>query len=113
MLIPLTVTVPEFPATSVAPPTTDWFLPSLVSVWSGPQLATAVSASEQVNRTVTGPLYQPLAFATVVGAPLMLGPMLSTFTVMLWLAAVLSSTLPAASLLQKVTVWTPLPTWKG
>src|SRR5437870_2216167 len=116
MLIGPTVVVAVLPATSVAVPVTDWFAPSVLRVLSAeqpPRVAMAVSVSEQVNRTVTGPLYQPLAFGLVVAAPVMLGARLSTLNVRLWPAPVLSSTLPALSLLQNVTVWMPLPSWNG
>src|SRR5213593_3517603 len=114
MLTGPTVVAPVLPATSVAVPPTYWLAPSVASVLSAGQPPTAMpdSASEQVKWTPTGPLYHPSAFGLVIAAPVMLGAMLSILRVRLWPLAVLSSTLPAESLLQNATVCTPLPTSK-
>src|SRR5919202_4883657 len=95
MLIGLTVVVATLSALSVAVPLTDWLAPLVLSVTP---LLTAVApvpvtpvqvwipdctapASAQVNFTVTGALYQPLAFGPVVAAPVMVGAVLSSLTV--------------------------------
>src|SRR5687767_3177333 len=114
MLIGPTVVLASLPALSFTVPTTCWFAPSPVRVLSGPQTpATAVCASAQTKRTVTGPAYQPAEFGAVVVAPLMVGARSSTLTVRAWPSAVWSSTLPALSVLHQVMVWTPPPTENG
>src|SRR4051794_1630173 len=95
MLIGPTFAVAELPATSVAVPVTYWAAPSVPTVLSAGQERIAVSASEQVKCTTTDPLYQPLTFGELVGAPVIAGGTLSTFSVRLCAGAVLSSTLPA------------------
>jgi hypothetical protein len=81
MLIPPTVVVAVLSAVSFAPRVTDWPAPSLVSVTSSGQTATFESASSHLKWTVTSLLYQPFALAGVVGAPLMVGGVLSSLTV--------------------------------
>src|SRR5919201_5532113 len=81
MLMPLTVVLAELPAASTAVPVTDWLAPFVVSPWSAGQVAIPESESPQVKCTVTGPLYQPFAFAAVVGAPLVVGAGFSSLTV--------------------------------
>src|ERR1041384_6691003 len=55
--------------------------PSLLNTWSAGQFVTPESASAQVKCTVTLLLYQPLPFGAVVATALMVGTVLSTFTV--------------------------------
>src|SRR5438067_3843953 len=94
MLIGLTVVVAVLSALSIAVPLTDWLAPLVLSVTP---LLTAVAPvpvtpvqvwipdctgpwSAQVNFTVTGPLYQPLALGLVVAAPVIVGTVLSSLT---------------------------------
>src|SRR5918993_1364028 len=65
------------------------------------QVATPDRASAQVKVTVTGPLYQPLAvLVPLVTAPVMVGAVLSSFTV--------TESVP---LLPAVSLDVPLTTW--
>src|SRR5436309_16102204 len=87
MLMPVTVTLALLPALSMAVPVTLWLAPLPVSVTSSWQLAmpdpgvpAAIAGSPQVKCTVTGPLYQPPEFGAVVGAPVMVGALLSILT---------------------------------
>jgi hypothetical protein len=95
MLMFLTVASAVLPALSAAFPVTDWPAPSLVSVTGCVQPAMPDSASLQVNMAVTGTLFQPLAFASGVRSPVIVGATLSICTVIEFCGAPLSSTLPA------------------
>src|SRR5438552_7265407 len=86
MLIPETVVLFEFLATSNAVPGTLWFVPSLETVTGAVQLAIpdcsparpfAGFGSVQVKVTVTGALYQLKVFAARSGAPEIVGGVLS------------------------------------
>src|SRR5437763_5981065 len=107
MLMPVTVTPALLPALSMAVPVTLWLAPLPVSVTSGwqpampdPGVPAAMAGSLQVKCTVTGPLYQPPAFGAVVGAPVIVGAVLSILT---W-RLLATSPLPALSTLQYSTV---------
>ena len=107
ILIPSTVAVVTLPATSLIDALAPRFSPSPATVLSVGQLPSMPEpASEQVQATVTSPAYQPLALGLVVTLPVSVGGVLSSFSVML--LPVLSSTFPAWSVLQKVTVCVPL-----
>src|SRR5579859_1749861 len=104
MLMPETRAAAEFPALSVAEPGTLWFAPFAESVIAEVQVAipdcsapaaTGFSGlgSTQTNATVTGVLYQPLAFAGLVGAPEIVGGVVS----MLMPVTVVLVEFPAAS----------------
>src|SRR3954471_24140693 len=100
MLMPLTLTPALFPALSTARPLTLWFAPLPVRVMSDwqpaipePGIPGPIAGSLQVKCTVTGPLYQPLAFGLVIGAPAMLGAARSILTCTL----LATSLLPALS----------------
>ena len=80
MLTCSTVADAALPAVSVAEPEADWFAPWSVSVTSGAHAFTLESASAQVKWTVTGPLFQPLAFAGVRSV-VIVGGVLSSFRV--------------------------------
>src|SRR3954453_23231508 len=64
MLTPMVV-VAVLPALSVAVPVTIWFSPSPVTVTGLVQRATPDSESEQVNVTITSPLFQPRSLAAI------------------------------------------------
>src|SRR3954469_14466484 len=95
ILIPLTVVVVWLPALSTAVPVTE-LAPWAETVVSGWQVAMPLTASEQAKCTVTGVLYHPLAFGSLVALPVIVGADLSTRTVKV--AEV--STFPARSTLQ-------------
>jgi hypothetical protein len=67
------------------------------------------SASAQAKLTVTAVLFQPKLFAAGTRFGVMVGGMLSIRMVIECPGIVASSTLPAWSSLQKVTVWVPPP----
>jgi hypothetical protein len=56
------------------------FAPSPVRIWLGGQLATPERVSAQLKTTVTSPLYQPAAFGLLPAAALIVGAVVSTFT---------------------------------
>src|SRR5215216_710330 len=109
MLMFLTLASAVLPALSAAFPVTDWPAPSLESVAGSVHPASPDSASSHVNVTVTGALFQPLAFAGGVRWPEIVGARLSILSVIVFCGAVLSSAFPALSVLQKLTVWLPPP----
>src|SRR3954471_7878280 len=97
MLIPDTVLLAVLLARSVAVSVTDWFAAEADSTESaGHDPAMPVWSSPQVQWTVTALLYQPLPFGGVVGAPVIVGLMLSTLTA----TDRCGSALPATSTLQ-------------
>src|SRR5919198_6330429 len=83
MLIGPTVAAAVLPAASTARRVTDCSAALAVSVTSSGHTATFDSRSPQRKWTVTGPPYQPAAFGAVVGAPSMVGGVLSSLTVTL------------------------------
>src|SRR4051794_9738299 len=96
-LMPVTEVLALLPALSVAVPSTFWFAPSrrccgpvTVSMPDRPSLPS--------KETVTSSEYQPAAFASRSGAPVMVGAVLSRFTV-----AVPVMLLPALSVAVPVT----------
>src|SRR4051794_14224546 len=102
------VAVAVLPTLSTASPLTDCSAPSPTETGVGPQvLMPEPAVSSQAKLTVTALLFQPLPFAAGVRLPLIVGSVVSTRIVMTLLTFVSSSTLPARSALQKVTVWTP------
>src|SRR6266511_2945803 len=114
MLTSLTVADAVLPALSRAWPVTLRPAPSFERVVGSSQPAMPDSASEQLKLTRTGPLFQPKAFAAGERLPSIVGGTPSIFSVISWPGAVLSSTLPALSTLQKVIVWLPLGVcWNG
>src|SRR5688500_6235213 len=107
MLMPSTLALATLPARSLTEALAPRFSPSPVTVLlAGHVPSIPDPVSEQVQATVTSPLFQPLPFGAVVALPSRAGEVLSSFSVMLLPA--LSSTLPALSVLQYVTVWVPL-----
>src|SRR4051812_5123704 len=103
MLKPLTVAVAEFPAASNTVPVALRFEPFAETVTGLGQAAAGIPdrASEHVNVTVTGPTYQPLLpFVPLVIAPMMVGGVLSSFTV-----AESVPGLPAVSFAEPLTTW--------
>src|SRR4051794_36377551 len=107
MLMSSTVVSVVLPALSTAVPVADWPALSFESVTGSEQPATPDSSSEQSKVTVTGVLFQPKPFAAGRRLPLMVGGIPSIFSVTEWPGAVLSSWLPALSVLQKVISWMP------
>ena len=101
MLMPLTVKLALLPALSVTVPVAVWLAPPAARVTSAGQVAMPAPASEQVKRIVTAPLYQPLAFAAVVAAPLMVGLVVSILMPLTVALAVLPALSP--------TDWLALP----
>jgi hypothetical protein len=98
MLMPPTLVLAVLPAASTADPWTLWSAPS--PRCAGPlTVSIPESVSLPVNETVTSPRYQPNAFAARSGAPVMVGAVLSMFTV-----AVALVELPALSLAVPVTL---------
>src|SRR2546422_9061694 len=99
---PLTVPVVWLPALSATLADADRLSPSPMTMLSAGQVPSMPdSASEQVQCTVTLPLYQPLLVGALVGAPDRVGGVLSTLmplTVALW-------SLPARSSATPVTDW--------
>src|SRR4051794_36143363 len=107
MLMSFTVVELLLPATSWVSPLTDWPVPSLATVWSGPQPAipsvtsagTPESASVHSKVTLTSVLFQPNELAAGVRSAAMVGGIVSTFTSTVFVLA-LTSSLPARSALQ-------------
>src|SRR5688500_17840201 len=78
ILMSPTVALVPLPARSITEALADNAAPSPLTVLSaGGSPSRPESASEAVQRTVTSPLYQPLPFGALVGAPLRLGAVLS------------------------------------
>src|SRR5713101_5658661 len=71
----------RFPATSVEMPFTTWLAPSVVTTTGAGHEATPLSASPQVNVTVTIELFQPAASGGGLMVPEIAGGVLSRFTV--------------------------------
>ena len=108
ILMPETVADAVLPARSPTDAVAPRFAPSPVMTEStGHSPSIPESASPHVQCTVTSPRYQPFAFGGVVGAPLIVGSVLSTFM----LSTVLWAALPAASDAVPVTDW-PAPSPK-
>jgi hypothetical protein len=80
-LIPLTVVVALLLALSTAVPVTDWFAALVESVVEPVQLLMPEIVSEHVKATVTSELFQPNAFAAGLRLPVIVGVILSSFTV--------------------------------
>src|SRR4051812_43359510 len=97
------LSVKVLPALSTAVPGTAWSCPSVLTLASGEQVATPDSLSSQWYATVTGLLFQPVAFGAGVTVWPTVGLVRSILTVAVWSC----STFPAWSTLQYVTVWTP------
>src|SRR4051794_27702820 len=100
--MPLRATVPTLPARSVAWPDADWFAPSASSVTGAPMLpdATPDRASVAAKVTITGPLFQPAAFAVGAASAVTIGAVLSMLTVTLAVAV-----FPAWSVTVPDTTW--------
>src|SRR3989337_2997088 len=80
--MPETVAVAELPAMSHTVALNLCFAPGVLMVLSaGEDPARPESASPQVQCTVTGPVYQPPKLALVVGAPAIVGVVLSILIV--------------------------------
>ena len=79
MLMPLAPPDAVLPARSETVALTDWLAPSVLSVTLAGQAPEArpEPPSAHVKCTATAPLYQPLALAAVVGAPVIVGAVLS------------------------------------
>src|SRR3954470_18796175 len=76
-----TVVLAWLPALSATDAEAERLAPSpATGVSAGASPARPESASEAVHATTTSPLYQPLAFGSVVTLPLSLGSVLSTLT---------------------------------
>src|SRR4051794_5562416 len=93
----------RLPATSTASPVTVWPRPSLASVVSPAQPATPVRTPEppssQTNVTSTAVLFHPALFAAGDWLPVMVGAVVSTWTLTKFVVA-WASALPAMSTLQ-------------
>src|SRR5258708_4847451 len=92
ILIGTVVVDAVLPALSIAVPEIDW-APSDESTWSGGQVATPDPEALHVKCTVTGAVYQPLAFGDEPKLEVMVGGVRS----MLMPAGVAVPTLPARS----------------
>src|SRR5690348_8819417 len=81
ILMPLTVVGAGLPARSDTDEVADRLSPSPLIVEFAGQSPSAMpdSASLHVQETATSPLYQPLLFGPVVGAPLIVGAVRSIF----------------------------------
>ena len=88
----IAVAVAVFPALSVAMPRACWSAPSTAMVTGAVQSATPLSASAQLNVTVTGWLFQPFGLGTGSRVDVIVGGSVSSFTVVEALAV-----LPARS----------------
>src|SRR5947209_1796326 len=110
-MLTLAVSVAVFPAVSLAVPVMGWLAPSVATVCGAvhpPLAGMPERLSAQLKVTVTSVLFQPFPLAAGSCVWPIVGASLSICSVMLWPAALLSSRLPALSVLQYVTVWTPL-----
>src|SRR3954468_4159322 len=98
--MPLTVRVVWLPALSVTVAVAERLSPApLMRLSAGQSPAMPDSVSEQLQCTVTSPLYQPLPFGAVVAAPVRVGAVLSMLMgliVALWLLPASSYAVPAA-----------------
>jgi hypothetical protein len=103
MLMPLTVALAVLSALSLTVPVTDWFAALLVNVVGADELFTPDVASLGANETVTSVLFHPFTLAAGVREPVMLGAVLSSFTVTGALVAVL----PTLSVTNVVLVTVP------
>src|SRR5690348_8494995 len=102
MCSPVTDAELSLPALSLTFAVAERLLPSPVTTLSVGQVPSMFdSASEQVQRTVTSPLYQPLPFGPVVGEPEIVGAVLSTLMPL----TVVDAVLPAASETSPVALW--------
>jgi hypothetical protein len=81
ILMPETVVLELLSALSTAVRETDWLAPLVVTVEDVGQLLMPERLSEQVKLTVTSELFHPLAFAVGLRLPLIVGAVLSSFTV--------------------------------
>src|SRR5690349_18621277 len=81
ILMPSTVAEAVWPALSETLAEADRSLPSPVTTASAGQAATPDRLSAQVQWTVTSPVNQPFAFGVPTTLPVMVGEVLSTFTV--------------------------------
>ena len=81
MLMPLMLAVATLPALSVQVPVADCPAPWLLSVVGPLTEAAPDSESEHAKVTVTGLLFQPLAFGPGLAEPVTVGLVLSIFTV--------------------------------
>src|SRR4051794_14443818 len=92
--MPVTLAVVELPALSLTVASAPRSAPSPVTVlFAGQPPSIPERSSEQVQCTVTSPLYQPVPFGPVVAAPVSTGAVLST----LMPVTVYEAVLPAAS----------------
>ncbi|PYQ14047.1 MAG: hypothetical protein DMF80_13405 [Acidobacteria bacterium] len=76
----VTLVVAAFPATSAAEPVMTWFAPSVVTATGDEHDAAPLSASKHLKVTVTFELFQPPASGGGSMTPVMVGGVLSRFT---------------------------------
>src|SRR4051812_7641653 len=93
MEIRVSVAVARLPALSTASALEDWSAPSADRICGAAHVSTPDNASAQLNATVTGPLFQPAAFAAGARDALMVGGVRSMRSE----RALAVSTLPALS----------------
>ena len=96
----VTLALAEFPALSVAVPLKDSFNPTVVACMGEGHTATPDRVSEQVKVIVAGAVTTPCALGTGATVAVMVGAVLSMFSVVLALAVC-----PAASVTLALTSW--------